>query len=89
MNTYETECKAPSPQGWMNLHDQTDQDNQPTDHATNDSGKCAGIPAFSDRMEFLPTTGQSGNPFEVFEADLLGLGRQPSALCIVEPGLFA
>jgi hypothetical protein len=26
---------------------------------------------------------------EVFEADLRGLGRQPSALGIVEPGLFA
>ena len=32
---------------------------------------------------------QSGNPFEVFEADLLGLGCQPSALCIVEPGFLA
>ncbi len=34
-------------------------------------------------------SGQSGNPLEVFEADLFGLGRQPSALCIVKPGLFA
>jgi hypothetical protein len=33
--------------------------------------------------------GESGNPFQVFEADLLGLGRQPSALSIVEPGLLA
>jgi hypothetical protein len=35
----------------------TYQGNQPTDHATEDSGKCLGSPPFSDRMEFLPTTG--------------------------------
>jgi len=33
--------------------------------------------------------GQSGDPFEVFDHDLLGPGGQPSALSVVEPGLFA
>jgi len=32
---------------------------------------------------------QSGNSFEVFETDVLGLGRQPSPLCIVESGFLA
>ena len=34
-------------------------------------------------------SGQRGKPLEVFEADLFGPGRQPSALGIVEPRLLA
>jgi hypothetical protein len=34
-------------------------------------------------------SGQSGNPLEVFEANLFGLGRQPLPLGIVEPRLLA
>jgi hypothetical protein len=45
------------PTGFQSGHPQTDQDDQPTDHAAEDSGKCLGSPAFSDGMEFLPTTG--------------------------------
>ena len=33
-------------------------------------------------------SGQSGNPLEVFEAYLFGLGRQPLPLGIVEPRLL-
>ena len=33
--------------------------------------------------------GQSCEPFEVLETDLLGFGGEPSALFVIKPGLFA
>ena len=42
--------------GLQSSYSETEQDNQPSDHAAEDSGKCLGTPAFSERMEFLPMT---------------------------------
>jgi competence protein ComGC len=38
--------------GFQSGHDQTDQDDQPRDHAAEDSGKCVGSPAFSAGWSF-------------------------------------
>jgi hypothetical protein len=42
--------------GIQPLYSKTEQDNQPTNHAAEDSGKRVGSQAFSDWMRFLQTT---------------------------------